>query len=156
VPVNARLAKESGIAMIGCDCGVNSDQLHELVATGAEIHKKYNLATLNEVVDRVCVKMALRLIDVAVGENLVPRNSSIGFTGRAAISGRKPEYILEGIIERNLFDDPVDHLVFVDDGLGRGAALMGRCMNSLGKPKNPIGGVRGGPCIMSRRIKIGK
>jgi hypothetical protein len=29
-------------------------------------------------------------------------------------------------------------------------------MNSLGKPKNPIGGVRGGPCIMSRRIKIGK
>ena len=100
--------------------------------------------------------MALRLIDVAVGENLVPRNSSIGFTGRAAISGRKPEYILEGIIERNLFDDPNDHLVFVDDGLGRGAALMGRCMNSLGKPKNPIGGVRGGPCIMSRRIKIGK
>ncbi len=58
VPVNARLAKESGIAMIGCDCGVNSSDLHELVAVGSEIHKKYNLATLNEVVDRVCVKMA--------------------------------------------------------------------------------------------------
>jgi hypothetical protein len=100
--------------------------------------------------------MALRLIDVAVEQNLVLKNSSIGFTGRAAISGRKPEYILEGIIERNLFDDPVDHLVFVDDGLARGAALMGRCMNSLGKPKNPIGGVRGGPCIMNRRIKIGR
>jgi len=50
----------------------------------------------------------------------------------------------------------IDHLVFVDDGLARGAALMGRCMNSLGKPLNPIGGVRGGRCIMDRRIKIGK
>ncbi|MFA7304839.1 MAG: methanogenesis marker 14 protein [Methanoregula sp.] len=156
VPVNARLAKESGIAMIGCDCGVNSSDLDKLLAVGERIHKNYNLATLNEVVDRVCARMALRLIDVAVEQNLVPRNSSIGFTGRAAISGRKPEYILEGIIERNLFDDPNDHLVFVDDGLARGASLMGRCMNSLGKPKNPIGGVRGGPCIMSRRIKIGK
>jgi hypothetical protein len=156
VPVNAKLAQESGIAMIGCDCGVNSSELPLLVAIGTEIHKKYNLATLNEIVDRVCARMALRLIDVAVEQNLVLKNSSIGFTGRAAISGRKPEYILDGIIGRNLFDDPNDHLVFVDDGLARGAALMGRCMNSLGKPKNPIGGVRGGPCIMSRRIKIGK
>ncbi|MDD1685228.1 MAG: methanogenesis marker 14 protein [Methanoregula sp.] len=156
VPVNARLAAESGIAMIGSDCGVNSSELDNLLEIGAEIHKNYNLATLNEVVDRVCAKMALRLIDVAVEQGLVLKHSSIGFTGRAAISGRKPEYILEGIIERRLFDDPIDHLVFVDDGLARGAALMGRCMNSLGKPKNPIGGVRGGPCIMSRRIKIGK
>jgi putative methanogenesis marker protein 14 len=156
VPVNAKLALESGIAMIGCDCGVNSSELDDLLKIGAEIHKNYNLATLNEVVDRVCAMMALRLIDVAVEQGLVLKNSSIGFTGRAAISGRKPEYILEGITDRNLFDDPVDHLVFVDDGLARGAALMGRCMNSLGKPKNPIGGVRGGPCIMSRRIKIGK
>jgi len=100
--------------------------------------------------------MALRLVDVAQEEGLVLPNSSIGFTGRAAISGRKPEYILEGITERKLFTDPNDHLVFVDDGLARGAALMGRCMNSLGKPKNPIGGVRGGPCIMARRIKAGK
>jgi len=156
VPVNARLAAESGIAMIGCDCGVNSSDLEKLVEIGAEIHRNYNMATLNEVVDRVCARMALRLIDVAVEKNLVPPNASIGFTGRAAISGRKPEYILEGITERNLFDDPNDHLVFVDDGLARGAALMGRCMNSLGKPRNPIGGVRGGPCIMSRRIRIGK
>lgn len=156
VPVNAKLALESGIAMIGCDCGVNSSDLDKLIAIGAEIHKNYNLATLNEVVDRVCARMALRLIDVAAEKNLIPRNASIGFTGRAAISGRKPEYILDGIIERNLFDDPNDHLVFVDDGLARGAALMGRCMNSLGKPGNPIGGARGGRCIMNRRIKIGK
>jgi hypothetical protein len=154
--VNAKIAKESGIAMIGSDCGVNSSELDDLVAIGSELYKKYNLATLNEVVDLVCARMALRLIDVAIEQNLVPPNASIGFTGRAAISGRKPEYILEGIIERNLFDEPNDHVVFVDDGLARGAALMGRCMNSLGKPKNPIGGVRGGPCIMNRRIRIGK
>ena len=141
---------------IAADCGVNGGDIDKLLAIGTEIHKNYNLATLNEVIDRVCAKMALRLIDVAIDQGLVLKNSSIGFTGRAAISGRKPQYILDGIIERNLFDDPVDHLVFVDDGLARGAALMGRCMNSLGKPRNPIGGVRGGPCIMSRRIKIGK
>ncbi len=101
VPVNAKLAKESKVAMIGCDCGVNSSDLDKLYEIGAEIHKNYNLSVLNEVVDRVCAKMALRLIDVAVEEHLVPRNASIGFTGRAAISGRKPEYILEGITEIN-------------------------------------------------------
>ncbi len=156
VPVNAKLAIDSGIAMIGCDCGVNSSELDQLLAIGSDIHKNHSMKVLNEVIDRVCARMALRLVDVAVEQNLVPRNSSIGFTGRAAISGRKPEYILDGITERNLFDDPVDHLVFVDDGLARGAALMGRCMNSLGKPRKPIGGVRGGRCIMSQRIKIGK
>lgn len=156
VPVYADVAKASGVALIGCDAGENGSTLKDLMAIGKEIHQNYNLGVLNEVIDRVCAKMALRLIDVAVEEGLVYKNSSIGFTGRAAISGRKPEYILEGIIERNLFDKPNDHLVFVDDGLARGAALMGRCMNSLGKPKNPIGGVRGGPCIMNRRIKAGK
>ena len=156
VPVYADVAKASGVALIGCDAGENGSTLDDLMGIGKEIHEKYNLGVLNEVIDRVCAKMALRLIDVAAEEGLVYRNSSIGFTGRAAISGRKPEYILEGIIERNLFEKPNDHLVFVDDGLARGAALMGRCMNSLGKPKNPIGGVRGGPCIMNRRIKAGK
>jgi hypothetical protein len=123
---------------------------------GAEIYKNHSLSLLNVVIDRVCAEMALRLVDVTREEGMLLPNSSIGFTGRAAISGRKPEYILEGITERKLFSDPNDHLVFVDDGLARGAALMGRCMNSLGKPKNPIGGVKGGPCIMARRIKAGK
>jgi putative methanogenesis marker protein 14 len=156
VPVYADVAKASGVALIGCDAGAEGSGLDALKEIGREIYENYNLGFLNEVVDRVCAGMALRLIDTAVGENLVLPNSSIGFTGRAAISGRKPEYILEGITERKLFSIPNDHLVFVDDGLARGAALMGRCMNSLGKPKNPIGGVRGGPCIMSRRIKAGK
>ena len=111
-----------GSAMIGCDCGTNSSDMDKLLAIGAEIHKNHGMSTLNEVIDRVCARMALRLIDVAVEKELVPKNASIGFTGRAAISGRKPEYILEGITERNLFDNPNDHLVFVDDGLARRGA----------------------------------
>jgi hypothetical protein len=156
VPVYAAVAKESGVALIGCDAGVDGSDLEKLKEIGHEVYQNHNLSLLNEVIDRVCARMALRLVDVTTEEGMVYHNSSIGFTGRAAISGRKPEYILEGITERKLFDNPVDHLVFVDDGLARGAALMARCMNSLGKPKNPIGGVRGGPCIMPRRIKAGK
>ncbi|MHC1625953.1 MAG: methanogenesis marker 14 protein [Methanoculleaceae archaeon] len=156
VPVYADTAAESGVALIGCDCGKNGSELRSLGEIGEEVYKKGGLNLLNEVVDGVCARMALRLIDVAVELGFVTERTSIGFTGRAAISGRKPVYILEGITERRLFKNPNDHLVFVDDGLARGAALMGRCMNSLGKPKRPLGGVRGGHCIMARRVKIGK
>lgn len=156
VPVFAEVAINSGVALIGVDAGVNGSNLDELGKIGKEIITRYNQTTLNEVIDRVCSRMALRMIDVVNDIGLVYPESSIGFTGRAAISGRKPEYILEGIIERNILDDPQNHVVFVDDGLARGAALMGRCMNSLGKPDKPIGGMRGGKCIMSRRIAIGR
>jgi len=43
-------------------------------------------------------------------------------------------------------------VVFVDDGLARGAAVMARCMNSMGTPKNPLGGLRKGRCILKERI----
>jgi len=36
------------------------------------------MGMLTEVVDRVCAKMALRLIDVAIEKGMVPPNSSIG------------------------------------------------------------------------------
>jgi len=156
VPVRADIAMESGIAMIGCDAGINFDGEKDLNEIGHDIYKNHGKDVLTQVIDHACARMALRLIDVAADQRLVPGNASIGFTGRAAISGRKPEIILEGIKERGLFDNPDDHILFVDDGLARGAALMGRCMLSLGKPKEPIGGVRGGPCIMGRRMKIGK
>ena len=156
VPVCADVAMESNIALIGCDCGEDYSEEESLEKIGHEIYTKYGKDVLVEVIDHVCANMALRLIDVTNEAGLLTPRSSIGFTGRAAISGRKPEIILNGITERGFFDNPNDHVVFVDDGLARGAALMGRCMSSLGKPKEPIGGVRGGPCIMSRRIKIGK
>jgi len=156
VPVYAKVARESGVSLIGIDAGEDGSSLSELEAIGKEIHADHSLPVLNEVIDKVCAHMALRLLDVSRKEGHIFPSTSIGFTGRAAISGRKPEYILEGIIERKLFPDPVHHVVFVDDGLARGAALMGRCMNSLGKTDNPIGGIRGGKCIMSRRIAIGR
>jgi putative methanogenesis marker protein 14 len=156
VPVYAEVAIQSGVALIGVDAGVNGSNLHALGEIGKEIVTKHSMPILNEVIDRVCADMALRMIDVVDQQNLIYPDTSIGFTGRAAISGKKPEYILQGIMDRKLFQKPVDHVVFVDDGLARGAALMGRCMNSLGKPDKPIGGVRGGKCIMSRRIAIGK
>ncbi len=121
VPVCADVADRSGVALIGCDCGVNGSATPALEEIGREIHEKHGMGVLTEVVDRVCARMALRLIDIAVERGMVPPNSSIGFTGRAAISGgRKPEYIIEGVAERNLYDVPNDHLVFVDDGLARG------------------------------------
>jgi len=156
VPVSSKVAHDSGVALIGCDVGVNGSETGELNTIGAEIYQKYGRGVLVDVIDHVCAEMALRLIDITSDQGMVPENSSIGFTGRAAISGRKPQYILDGIAERGYYKDTQNHVVFVDDGLARGAALMGRCMNSLGKPKNPLGGVRGGPCIMARRIKIGK
>lgn len=156
VPVCADVAKESGIALIGVDAGVNGDKIPELEAIGAEMAQKENKAVIKEVVDRVCADIALQIIDICAEKGLLPKNSSIGFTGRAIISGNKPQYILEGVTKRGLYDEPINHLVFVDDGLARGSALMGRCMNSIGQPKCPIGGVRGGKCIMAKRQKIGK
>jgi hypothetical protein len=55
-----------------------------------------------------------------------------------------------------LYDEPEKNIVFVDDGLARGAAVMARCMNSMGTPKNPMGGIRGGRCILKERIEYEK
>jgi putative methanogenesis marker protein 14 len=156
VPVYAKVARESQVALIGMDAGINGSAFPELERIGKEIIQNHSLGLLNEVIDRVCALMALRMIDIAHQEGLIFPLTSIGFTGRAAISGKKPDYILQGLMERKYFPDPENRIVFVDDGLARGAALMGRCMNSLGKANNPIGGIRGGKCIMSRRIAIGR
>jgi hypothetical protein len=54
----------------------------------------------------------------------------------------------------NLASKIDESVVFVDDGLARGAAVMARCMNSLGSPQNPLGGKHGGKCILPQRIKL--
>ncbi len=87
-------------------------------------------------------------------ENLVTEKSAIGFTGRAAITGCKPRLILNQIKKLGLYDSPENNVVFVDDGLARGAAVMARCMNSLGTPKNPLGGSRGNRCVLKERMKL--
>jgi hypothetical protein len=156
VPVCADVAKTSGIYLFGVDVGHDGDKISELETIGAELAKNENKEVIREVIDRLCAAIALRIIDLCSEHELLPPNSSIGFTGRAIISGNKPQYILDGVSKRDIYDEPVAHLVFVDDGLARGAALMGRCMNSLGHPKCPIGGVRGGKCIMAKRQMIGR
>ena len=123
---------------------------------GADIYKQEGKKTFNQVVDRVCSRIALRLLDVAAENDLIDPNAAIGFSGRAAISGHKPEYIMQGIQERKMFADPRDRVIFVASALPRGASLMARCMASLGRPEKPIGGQRGGRCIMAKRIKAAK
>ncbi len=91
---------------------------------------------------------------MAVDGDLVTERTAIGFTGRAAITGCKPRLILSQIEKLNLFDSPQKHVAFVDDGLARGAAVMARCMNSLGTPKNPLGGSRDGKCVLGLRMKL--
>jgi hypothetical protein len=54
--------------------------------------------------------------------------------------------------EFRFYDEPEKNVVFVDDGLARGAAVMARCMNSMGTPKNPLGGLRQGRCILKQRM----
>ena len=72
----------------------------------------------------------------------------LGVTGRAGITGRKPELIME--YSQKYFKETL----FVSDALAMGAAMMARCMNSLGTPKNPVGGCQGGPCILGPRKKL--
>ena len=79
-------------------------------------------------------------------------NTALGVTGRAGISGNKPSLILEEIEKLGLYEEPEKNVVFVDDGLARGAAVMASCMNSMGTPKNPLGGLRKGKCILKQRM----
>ena len=91
-------------------------------------------------------------MQVGVDEGVVTKKTAIGVTGRAGISGNKPVLILEELEKLGLYDQPEKNVVFVDDGLARGAAVMARCMNSMGTPKNPLGGLRGGKCILKERM----
>jgi len=155
VPVDPKGAAEQGILLIGCDCGTNFSDAHKLKEIGADLYENHGVKRMAEVIDHVCARMALRFIDVALEEKLlIPEKTAIGFSGRAATSGKKPEYIYHGIRDRNLYAHQYEHVIFVEDALARGASLMARCMCSLGRPQNPIGGCRGGPCILGRRRKV--
>jgi hypothetical protein len=91
-------------------------------------------------------------VEVGIEQGIVTKKTALGVTGRAGISGNKPSLILEEIAKLGLYDEPEKHVVFVDDGLARGAAVMARCMNSMGTPKNPLGGCRGDKCILKKRM----
>ena len=154
VPVNPKAADEIGVILIGCDVGENGSDMDKLSELGGEIYKKHGLKILFAVIDEVMAKVVYRLVKVAQDAGLVFENTSIGVTGRAGISGNKPKLALKYLEDLNINHNIDERVVFVDDGLARGAAVMARCMNSLGTTQNPLGGQSGGRCILGQRIKL--
>ncbi len=152
VPVDPVAARNIDVILIGCDVGDNGSLLNKLTDIGSELYSKHGLRTMFATLDLVSAMMVGRIVKLAIEHKLVSGKTSIGLTGRAAITGCKPYLILKSIENLGIFKDPRDHVVFVDDGLARGAAVMARCMNSMGVPRNPIGGIRGGGCVLKQRI----
>jgi putative methanogenesis marker protein 14 len=153
VPVRPDAAEEVGVTLIGCDVGENGSDMHKLSAIGMEICE-HGLQVAYAVIDEVMAGVVCRLIRVAKEENLFFEDTTIGITGRAGITGNKPKLILKYLEEMDLAPEIDERVVFADDGLARGAAVMARCMNSLGSPQNPLGGKHGGKCILPQRIKL--
>jgi putative methanogenesis marker protein 14 len=156
VPVDPMAAKSIGVILIGCDVGVNGSLIPELTDIGTEIYSRHGLNTMFATLDLVSAIMVERLIRLAHDMGLVTNKTNIGLTGRAAITGCKPFLILNRIKKLGIYKQPRESVVFVDDGLARGASVMARCMNSMGVPGNPIGGIRGGRCVLSKRIEYYK
>ncbi len=156
VPVSPRAAKDIGVTLIGCDVGVNGSFISKLTDIGADIYSKHGLKTMFATLDLVSAIMVGRLVKLAIDNDLFSERTSIGLTGRAAITGCKPYLILRSIGKLGIYKEPGDRVVFVDDGLARGAAVMARCMNSMGVPGNPIGGIRRGGCVLNKRIEYYK
>ncbi|HII01757.1 TPA: methanogenesis marker 14 protein [Methanosarcinaceae archaeon] len=154
VPVSSEGAKEVGVVLIGCDVGENGSDMGKLSAIGMEICKKYGVQVISAVIDEVMAGVTCRLVKVAKDEGLVFEDSTIGITGRAGITGNKPKLILKCLDEMGITPKVDERVVFVDDGLARGAAVMARCMNSLGTPQYPLGGRHGGKCILAQRVKL--
>lgn len=153
VPVNPSAAEQNDVVLIGCDIGVNGSDSYKLSEIGRELYKSKGLKTLFGTLDIVSSHVARRLVEVGVEEGIVTGKTALGVTGRAGISGNKPGLIIEEISKLGLHDEPEKNIVFVDDGLARGAAVMARCMNSMGTPRTPLGGVRLGRCILQQRME---
>ncbi len=147
VPLDAAGAKAAGTCLIGCDVGNNADGLDGLIDIGAKIYEDDGIPTLLATMDHVSANIVYRVLDVAFEEGLILDGSILGVTGRAGITGKKPELILE------YAQDKFDDVVFVEDGLALGSAIMARCMNSMGTQKNPLGGNQGEKCILKKRMQ---
>ena len=148
VPLNPKAAADAGTTLIGCDVGTNGDKLPDLMDLGGKIYERDGLPTLLSTMDYVSAKIVSRCLDIAFEENVITEGSALGITGRAGVTGRKPELILD------YAKDKFDKVVFVEDGLALGSAIMARCMNSMGTQKNPIGGCQGQRCILGKRMKM--
>lgn len=150
VPVDPEAAYNAGTTLIGCDIGENGSDIPKLIELGHQIYEETGIHTLFATLDYVSALIVKRVIDEAVDEQVITEGSVLGVTGRAGITGRKPNLILE------YTKDHFENVIFVADALALGAAVMARCMNSMGTPKVPLGGIRGGGCILAQRKKMQK
>lgn len=155
VPVNPKAAREADVFLIGCDIGVNGSNIPKLRRLGEKTRREHGLPTLFRVIDTVMAKVATRIVELAMGKGLIDGDVSIGLTGRAGITGEKPRLFLKLVDDLGLYrrGNVSDRVVFVEDALALGAGVMSRCMFSLGTPRRPLGGRRGEPCILAKRIK---
>lgn len=151
-PVNAAAARKTGVTLIGVDAGDNLSDLPRIAEIGKDMFQEEGIRYVTPVIDEVSACIVEELVEVAMDEGLLLPNTKFGITGRAGITGKKPELILEKLSK--IFERKVDkEVVFADDGLARGAAVLGRCMYQFGSPGNPIGGIQGGGCIYGKRLK---
>ncbi|MDL2246690.1 methanogenesis marker 14 protein [Methanobrevibacter sp. OttesenSCG-928-K11] len=148
VPLDPISAEQAGTTLIGCDVGTNGDKLEDLINLGKKFYDNDGLPTLLATMDHVSAMIVNRLLNVAFEEKIITEGSALGITGRAGITGKKPELILEYV------QDKFEDVVFVEDGLALGSAIMARCMNSMGTQKSPIGGNQGERCILGKRMKL--
>ena len=151
-PVNVAAARRNGVTLIGVDAGDNLSGLPKIGRVGKEIAEDAGVHYIHHVIDEVSASITERLVGIAKEEGLLLPNTKIGITGRAGITGRKPELVLHKL--SNLFGRNMENeVIFADDALARGAAVLGRCMHQFGTPSNPIGGIQGGGCILGERVK---
>jgi len=154
VPIDPTIAEDHRIGILGVDVGENFSERDRLAEIGGEIYTQRGHKTFAAFIDRVMARSALRIIGLAGDRGLLPDDVAIGFSGRGIMSGRKPEYVVDGLVQSQAMPDAGDRVVFVSSALPRGAALMARCMAGLGNPKKPVGGCRGEPCILGRRRRV--
>ncbi len=149
VPVDTQAAEESSVVLIGVDA-----DLMKLEQFGSEISSAHDGAYLMSFIDHLQSNIAQGILSAADSEGLILPETSLGFTGRAIISGQKPNLITNSLKLENGTLWKKDHqIVFVEDGLAMGAAVAARCMNSLGTKDHPMGGRHGDKCIMAERMK---
>jgi putative methanogenesis marker protein 14 len=153
VPVNVEAADRNNVVLIGIDAGENLSQLPRLAEIGAELVKEEGERYLIPVIDEVCASLVEKVTGIAKEEGVLMPATRFGITGRAGITGSKPELILEKL--SSLLGRRMDtEVIFADDALARGAAVLGRCMHQFGTVGNPIGGSQGHGCIYSQRAKL--
>jgi len=155
IPVDVDAAERNGVVLIGIDAGDNLSNLPEIADIGVELMRENGEQYIIPVIDELSACVVEGLVGIAKEEGLLLHNTKIGITGRAGITGKKPELLLERL--STLFGRNMDkEVIFADDALARGAAVLGRCMHQFGTVGNPLGGVQGRGCLYGQRVKVQK